>query len=75
MKSRSFTLSELPAAGFVSVKNLTDDTKKVHSYPNNAKLETITVRVAGGFVFVVLLMTVVSLLLVVAGYAGSAFAP
>ena len=75
MKSRSFTLSQLPATAFACVENATDDLRKEHTYPNNAKLETITVRVAGGFVLVVFLMTLVSLALVVAGYAGSAFAP
>ena len=43
--------------------------------PNNVKLEAFTVRLAWGFVSTVLLLVVMSLLMVVAGYAGSIFAP
>ncbi len=41
--------------------------------PNSMKLEAFTVRLAWAFASAVLLLTAVSLLLVVAGYAGSAF--
>ncbi len=41
---------------------------------NNMKLEALTVRVAWGFASTVLLLLVVGLLLLVAGFAGSSFA-
>ena len=43
--------------------------------PNNVKLEAFTVRLAWAFACAVLVLAVVSFLLVVAGYAGSVFAP
>ena len=42
--------------------------------PNNTKLETFTVRLAVGFTSTVLLLLLVGLLLVAAGFAGSSFA-
>jgi hypothetical protein len=42
--------------------------------PNSVKLEAFTVRLVWAFASAVILLMVVSLLLVVAGYAGSAFA-
>jgi hypothetical protein len=43
--------------------------------PNNVKLAAFTVKLAWAFASAVLLLVVVSFLLVVAGYAGSVFAP
>ncbi|HEY6768622.1 MAG TPA: hypothetical protein VI386_28005 [Candidatus Sulfotelmatobacter sp.] len=42
--------------------------------PNAMKLEAFTVKLAWGFATVVLFLMVVTLVLAVAGYAGSAFA-
>ena len=42
--------------------------------PNSVKLEAFTMRLAWAFASAVFLLMAVSLLLVVAGYAGSAFA-
>jgi hypothetical protein len=42
--------------------------------PNSVQLEAFTVRLAWGFASAVLLLMVVSLLLMKAGYAGSTFA-
>jgi hypothetical protein len=41
--------------------------------PNTMKLEVFTVRLAWAFASAVLLLLLVSLLLVVSGYAGSTF--
>jgi hypothetical protein len=49
--------------------------EKILMRPNNVKLETFTVRLAWGFESAGLLLIVVSLLLAVAGCAGSIFAP
>lgn len=43
--------------------------------PNNLKLEAFTVKLAWAFASAVVLLVVVSLLLVAAGYAGSIVAP
>jgi len=43
--------------------------------PNNVKLEAFIVKLAWAFVSAVLLLVLVSIVLVVAGYAGSTFAP
>ena len=73
MTSHSFPVIELPAAASSSVENTTDDTEKNLMPPNSVELEAFTVKLAWGFVSAVLLLMVVSLLLVVAGYAGSTF--
>jgi hypothetical protein len=49
----------------------TDDLEKNLMRPDSVKLETFTVRLAWGFVSAVLLLLVITLLMVVAGYAGS----
>jgi len=43
--------------------------------PNSVKLEAFAVRLAWGFGSAVLLLIVLSIMLVVAGYAGSIFTP
>jgi hypothetical protein len=67
MKSQSLAVIELPATASSSVE------KKLMR-PNTMKLEAFTVRLAWAFASVVLLLLLVSLLLVVAGYAGSTLA-
>ena len=41
--------------------------------PNSLNLDSFTLRLAWGFVSVVLLLLLVTVLMVVAGYAGSGF--
>jgi hypothetical protein len=55
--------------------NATDDLRKNLMRPNSVRLEAFTVRLAWGFVSAVFLLLVMSLLMAVAGYAGSRFAP
>lgn len=74
MKSQPSTVIELPAIASCSVENMTGDTENLIG-PNNVKLEAFTVKLAWAFASAVLLLVVVSFLLVVAGYAGSIFAP
>jgi hypothetical protein len=50
-----------------------NDLEKNLMRPNSVQLEAFTVRLAWGFVSVVLLLLVVTVLMVVAGYAGSRF--
>ena len=51
----------------------TDNLEKNLMRPDSVKLEAFTVRLAWGFVSAVLLLLVVTVLMVVAGYAGSSF--
>jgi hypothetical protein len=50
-----------------------NDLQKNLVRPSSVKLETFTVRLAWGFVSAVFLLLVVTVLMVVAGYAGSRF--
>ena len=75
MKSKSLAVIELAATASSSLENATDDMERKLMRPNNVKLEAFTLRLAWGFASTVLLLMVVSLLLVVAGYSGSIFAP
>ena len=50
-----------------------NDLQRNFMRPNSVKLEAFTVRLAWGFVSAVLLLLVVTVLMVVAGYAGSRF--
>jgi hypothetical protein len=74
MKSH-FAVIELSATAAASVQNAIVSPEGNLLRPNSVKLEAFTVRLAWAFASAVLLLTVVSLLLVVAGYAGSAFTP
>jgi hypothetical protein len=72
MKSH-FAVIELSATARSSVRNAIVSPEGKLMRPNGMKLEAFTVRLAWAFASAVLLLTAVSLLLVVAGYAGSAF--
>ena len=73
MKSQSLVVIELPATASSSMESTTDDMEKKLTRPSSMKLEAFTVRLAWAFASAVLLLMVVSLLLVAAGYAGSTF--
>ena len=72
MKSH-FAVIELSATAASSWQNAMVNPEKKLMRPNSVKLEAFTVRLAWAFASALLLLTAVSLLLVVAGYAGSAF--
>ena len=72
MKSH-FAVIELSATAASSWQNAIVNPEEKLKRPNSVKLEAFTVRLAWAFASAVLLLTAVSLLLVVAGYAGSAF--
>ena len=74
MKSQSLVVIELPATASSSMESTTDDMEKKLTRPSSMKFEAFTVRLAWAFASAVLLLMVVSLLLVVAGYVGSTFA-
>jgi len=75
MKVQTYAVIELPAIALSFAENATDDMEKKPRRPNSVKLEAFTLRLAWTFASAVLLLMVVSLLLVVAGCAGSIFAP
>lgn len=74
MKSKSLAVVEQSATVFSSKEGPPDFMPTV-TVMNNVKLEAFTVRVACALASVICLLMVVSLLLVVAGYTGSTFAP
>jgi len=75
VNSQSFSGIELPAMASASVESVTKDMENKLMRPNGVKLEAFAVvRLAWGFASAVFLLMMVSLLLVVAGYAGSSFA-
>ena len=74
MKSNSLAVVEQLAIVSSSKEGPPDSMPKLMVL-NNVKLELFTVIVAWAFASVIFLLMVVSLLLVVAGYAGSTFAP
>lgn len=65
---------ELPAIASCPVENVSRDVENLMG-PNNLSLEAFIVKLACAFVSAVVVLVAVSLLLVVAGYAGSIFAP
>jgi len=73
MKAQSFPVVELPAIASSSGDNATDDIERKLMRPNDLKLEAFTVGLAWAFACAVGLLTVLSVLLVAAGYAGSTF--
>ena len=74
MKSNSLAVVEQSATVSSSKEGPADSMPKLMVL-NTVKLEVFMVRVAWAFAFFVVLLMGVSLLLVVAGYAGSKFAP
>ena len=73
MKAQSLALNELPATAPSCMERATREMEQNLMRPNSEKLEAFTLRLAWAFASAVLLLLLVSLLLVVAGYAGSIF--
>jgi hypothetical protein len=74
MPSQSFAVIDVPETVSSSLENATDNTPRESRRPNSEKLEGFTVKLAWAFASAFLLLLLVSLLLAVAGYVGSAFA-
>ena len=74
MGSKSFAVNQLSetACASVRVPDNASDNELVRT--NNVKFEAFAMRIALAFASIVVLLVVVSLLLVVAGYAGSSLA-
>jgi len=72
--SKSFAVNQLSetACASVRVPDNASDNELVRT--NNVKFEAFAMRIAWAFASIVVLLVVVSLLLVVAGYAGSSLA-
>jgi len=72
--SKSFAVNQLSetACASVRVPDNASDNELVRT--NNVKFEAFAMRIALAFASIVVLLVVVSLLLVVAGYAGSSLA-
>lgn len=73
MKSQSFSVIELPAIASSSGDNATDDVERKLIRLDSLNLEAFTVGLAWVFASAVCLLIVLSILLVAAAYAGSAF--
>lgn len=71
MKSRSLPVVELPEIAASSGENATDEIDRKLLRPNSLNLEAFTVGLAWAFASTICLLIVLSILLVVAGYAGS----
>lgn len=74
MKSEPSAVIERPAIAPGAVEKIALD-REALTGSNNVKLEAFTVRLAWIFASSVFLLVVIGLVLVVAGYAGSVFAP
>lgn len=73
MKRHSSALIEIPAAAALSIEIGIGRNEQKSMSANNATIESLAVRFAWVFASAVVLLMVVSLLLAVAGYAGSTF--
>ena len=74
MKSQPPAVLERPAIASLTVEKVALDVG-IRTRPNDVKLEAFTLKLAWVFACAVFLMVVVGLVLVIAGYAGSIFAP
>jgi hypothetical protein len=74
MGSKSFAVNQLSETAYASVRVLDNASDNELIRTNNMKLEAFAMRFAWAFVSIVVLLVIVSLLLVVAGYAGSRLA-
>jgi hypothetical protein len=74
MSPKSFAANQLSGTACASVRvpDNNSDNELIHT--NNVKFEAFAMRIALAFASIVVLLVVVSLLLVVAGYAGSSLA-
>ncbi|HEX4786358.1 MAG TPA: hypothetical protein VH350_18605 [Candidatus Sulfotelmatobacter sp.] len=71
MSSKSFAVNQLSETAYASVRVSDDGSDKQHIHTNNRKLEAFAIKIAWAFASIVVLLVIVSLLLVVAGFAGS----
>lgn len=74
MKSPPSAVLERPGIASRSVERVADAID-IRTRPNNVKLQEFTVKLAWVFASAVFLLVVVGMVLVVAGYAGTIFAP
>jgi hypothetical protein len=71
MSSKSFAVNQLSETAYGSVRVPDNGSDNELIRTNDMKLEAFAIRIAWAFASVVVLLVIVSLLLVVAGYAGS----
>jgi hypothetical protein len=74
MGSKLFAVNQLSETAYASVRVRVNGSDNELIRPNNMKLEAFAMRIAWAFASIVVLLVIVSLLLVVAGYAGSRLA-
>jgi hypothetical protein len=74
MGSKSFAVNQLSETACTSVRVPDNASENELVRTNNMKLEAFAMRFAWAFASIVVLLVVVSLLLVVGGYAGSRLA-
>ena len=71
MSSKSFAVNQLSETAYASVPVPDNGLDKELIRTNNRKLEAFAIKVAWAFASIVVLLVIMSLLLVVAGFAGS----
>ena len=74
MSPKSFAVNQLSGTAFASVRVPDNNSDNELLRTNNVKFEAFAMRIAWAFASIVVLLVLVSLLLVVAGYAGSSLA-
>jgi lipopolysaccharide/colanic/teichoic acid biosynthesis glycosyltransferase len=74
MSLKLFAVNHLSETACASVRVRDNGSDNELIRPNNMKLEAFAKRIAWAFASIVVLLVIVSLLLVVAGYAGSRLA-
>ena len=74
MSLGSFGGNQVSETAYASVRTSRDGSDDELTRTNNMKLEAFAIRIAWAFASIVVLLVVLSLLLVVAGYAGSRLA-
>jgi len=74
MSPKSFAVNQLPETACASLRVPDNNSDNELLRTNNVKFEAFAMRIALAFASIVVLLVVVSLLLVVAGYAGSSLA-
>jgi hypothetical protein len=74
MSSKSLAVNQLSETAYASVRVPDNGSDNERIRTNNMRLEALVMRIAWAFASIVVLLVIVSLLLVVAGYAGSRLA-
>jgi hypothetical protein len=74
MSSKSFAVNQISETAYASVRVPDNGSDNELLRTNNMKLEAFAMGIAWAFASIVVLLVIVSLLLVVAGYAGSRLA-